>query len=97
MDGCFFKILLWSTSVDIDHAMNNKAESFREQLEARLKQFPPWHYAKVVSNIINDVFKARQHMGRYPLHFLIHSIQANCSYYNTNRNDSLTEKTQAYS
>jgi hypothetical protein len=30
-------------------------------------------------------------MGRYPIHFLMHSIQANCSYFNANRNDRLTE------
>ncbi|MWC28130.1 hypothetical protein [Paenibacillus sp. MMS18-CY102] len=78
--------------MDISVDMKSKAASFRDQLESRLKRFPPWHYAPIVSNIINDVFIDRKHMGRYPLHFLIHSIQANCSFYNPNRNDILTEK-----
>ncbi|MFC5701718.1 hypothetical protein ACFPVX_10495 [Cohnella faecalis] len=74
-----------------DYKLKHKADVFREGLQSLLKKYNPTHYAVIVSNIINEVFVNRKHMGRYPIHFLMHSIQANCSYYNSNRNDILTE------
>jgi len=74
-----------------DYRLKHKADVFRERLQSLLKRYNPTHYAVIVSNIINEVFVNRKHMGRYPIHFLMHSIQANCSYYNANRNDMLTE------
>lgn len=78
--------------MDNEISMKFKAERFREHLESMLKKFPPDQYAEVVSMKIRDSFQNHRLMGRYPIHFLLHSIQANCAFYNTNRTEVLTEK-----
>ncbi|MBY3619532.1 hypothetical protein HGO21_08235 [Acinetobacter sp. CUI P1] len=72
--------------------MKFKAERFRERLESMLKKFPPDQYAEIVSMKIHESFQNHRLMGRYPIHFLLHSIQANCAFHNTNRTEVLTEK-----
>lgn len=78
--------------MDNEISMKFKAERFRERLESLLKKFPPDQYAEVASMKIHDSFQNHRLMGRYPIHFLLHSIQANCAFYNTNRTEVLTEK-----
>lgn len=78
-------------TLEVDFSMKHKAARFREILESMLKNYQPHYYAVVVSNILNDVFNKREQLGRYPPHFLLHSIQSNCIYHRTNRNQELSE------
>ncbi|ANY68778.1 hypothetical protein BBD42_21630 [Paenibacillus sp. BIHB 4019] len=71
--------------------MKHKADRFREILESLLKNYQPHDYAVFVSNILNDVFNKSEQFGRYPPHFLLHSIQSNCIYHRTNRNQELSK------
>ncbi|MCD9023445.1 hypothetical protein [Cohnella silvisoli] len=78
--------------MEVDFSIKHKADRFREILESLLKNYQPQYYAVVVSNILNDVFNKREQFGRYPPHFLLHSIQSNCVYYRSNRSQELSEK-----
>ncbi|MCM3271130.1 hypothetical protein [Paenibacillus elgii] len=78
--------------MSVDYKLNHQADVFFEQLGSMLKKFPPIHYAAIVSEILNEVFTKRELSVRYPPHFLLHSIQANCIYYNKNRKEELSEK-----
>lgn len=77
---------------NIGYRLKHEADEFREQLSSKLKKYDPNHYAIIVSDLIHNVLNDRRLLGRYPLHFLLHSIQSNCLYHHKHRNEKLTEK-----
>lgn len=75
-----------------DFKIKHKAEVFKEGLESLLKRYNPEEYSIFVVNIINYVYENRREMTRYPLHFLLHSIQANAMYHHSHRNEPIDTK-----
>ena len=69
-----------------------RARRFLEILEGKLKGFSPGTYAPIVSSIIDSTFGDFKMMSKWPPHYLVHSIEANCAYHRNYRDDELTEK-----
>ena len=64
------------TSIEIKYKL--QALKFQEELERRLKRYNPHDYAYFVAQIIEKSFDSLDLQRRFPLHFLLHSIEANC-------------------
>jgi len=77
---------------NVDYRLKHEADEFRGQLYSKLKKYNPNHYAIIVSDLIHNVLEDRRLLGRYPIHFLLHSIQSNCLYHHKYRNEKLTMK-----
>lgn len=71
----------------------HRAEAFLERLEGMLRGIPPTVYAPKVSAIMDIVLNDREKLiAKYPPHYLIHSIEANCAYYRSYLNDELDDQ-----
>jgi hypothetical protein len=58
-----------------------KAIRFYEELERLLKRYRPEKYGPILANMIYELLDKPEQWRYYPLHFLIHSIEANCAYH----------------
>ncbi|NUU54899.1 hypothetical protein HP548_12510 [Paenibacillus taichungensis] len=70
----------------------HQADVFKERLQSRLKRFNPEEYSLFVAKMINHIFNDRRFMARYPIHFLLHSIQSNALYHHKHRHDPVDLK-----
>ncbi|MFC2031375.1 hypothetical protein ACFLWA_11705 [Chloroflexota bacterium] len=69
-----------------------RAERFYEELARLLNRYNPRDYGPhIASMIVNLVDKPRK-WRYYPLHFLVHSIEVNCTYHKPYRNYPITSK-----
>ncbi|WP_431089941.1 hypothetical protein [Paenibacillus sp. 8b26] len=75
-----------------DYRTKHKADVFRERLQSLLKRYNPEEYSIFVANKINYIYENRKDMVRYPIHFLLHSIQANALYHHRHRNEPIDTK-----
>lgn len=67
----------------------HKAESFFEILEGLLKSYSPSEYAPFVSALIDKCISNPSLCAKWPPHYLIHSIEANCAYHRKVRNSKI--------
>ena len=65
------------------------AEEFYTELERLVKRYNPIDFGFVISGIIKDVLDNQGKQRFYPIHFLVHSIEANCAYHRSYFNDQL--------
>ena len=65
---------------------------FIEELKERLKYYPPENYAPFVSKIINDSLELDypEYYSFWPPHWLLHSIEANCAFYDSKYKEKIT-------
>ncbi len=68
-----------------------KADRFYEELERLLKRYNPEVFAPIVATFIYQLFDKPDRWRFFPVHHLIHSIEANCAYSRSYINDPLTE------
>lgn len=65
---------------------------FHEELERYLKRYNPYDYSFFAAQIIEDSFNNLELQRSFPLHFLLHSIEANCYYHRKQNNDPIDLK-----
>lgn len=70
----------------------HQADVFKERLQSLLKRYNPQEYSLFVASMINHIFNDRKSMARYPIHFLLHSIQSNALYHHKHRHDPVDMK-----
>lgn len=80
-----------SSMSQVDYSEKHRTERFLEELKSKLKGYPPFHYAVTVSGILDDTIKNPNLMSYWPPHYLIHSIEANCAYHFSYRQDTLDQ------
>ncbi|MDA2926550.1 hypothetical protein MYX78_04840 [Acidobacteria bacterium AH-259-G07] len=68
----------------------SKANSFQEDIERHVKRYHPQDFALAISSLIEMAVKDTSVMRRYPPHFLIHALEANCSFHRSHYRDHLT-------
>jgi hypothetical protein len=78
------------TEPKIDYRLKHQADVFREKLQTMLKRYDPVSYAVFVADMIEYIFENRRQMARYPLHFMLHSIQSNLLYHHEHRHEEIT-------
>lgn len=71
---------------------------FIEELKERLKYYPPENYAPFVSKIINDSLELDypEYYSFWPPHWLLHSIEANCAFYDSKYKEKITPEKLKY-
>lgn len=68
-----------------------RAESFYDQLARLLGRHLPIKYGPRIASIIHNSLDDRRLWRHYPVHIMVHSIEANCAYYRRHRDESVTE------
>jgi hypothetical protein len=70
-----------------------KAQQFQEDIKQHVKCYNPDRFIIQLADLIDQVFQNKETlMGRYPLHFLVHAMEANCAYHRNYDYKELSEK-----
>lgn len=70
------------------------AREFRREIERHLKRFSPSDYLPFATTLLNSVLQnPDKMMAKWPPHFIIHSMEANCAYHRGHRNEPVSMKT----
>lgn len=82
------------SSTDDLYRAKSKAQRFQEEIQRYVKRHNPVHLAICLATKIDQVCSNRNRlMAGWPVHFLIHAIEAGCAYYRDSYNDPITDKT----
>jgi len=68
------------------------AEVFLERLESLVKNYLPEDFAPKIAWIIDESLKDQNLCAKFPPHYLIHAIEANCVYHRKHPQDQLNDK-----
>lgn len=68
---------------DSRHEAKRRADTYYAGLRRLVRKYKPAEFGRAVASIIYRVLHDRSLWPYYPLHHLVHSIEANCAYYQT--------------
>lgn len=69
------------SEIPLDVREKLRSLNFLADLEKLTKKYQPQKFAVFASTIINYVLENPKEMNRWPIHFILHAIEANCAYH----------------
>ena len=70
-----------------------KVADFNANLENRLKNLHPRDYLPYAASNLRQVLENQESWGRYPPHFILHSMEANCAFHRTGHHAPIKPRT----